>query len=73
MPPSSENQDARITALEKSINSTDPDRPGLAMRVDRLEQADASRTRMFRWLSGGSLMGLGGVLYWLFGRGGNGP
>lgn len=77
-PPSNTELGARLSDLERrfqqKVESNDPSEPGLMLRVDRMEQADASRGRIFRWATGGSLAGLIALLYVLLkGKGGGGP
>ena len=48
-----------LDRIERDLYSTDPTRPGMSMRLDRIE-------RMFKWFGTGSLTGLAGAVYLLW-------
>lgn len=48
----------RVSRLEEQMNATDPESPGLAIRLDRIEQ----RIKFVGWLAGGGLISAFGVL-----------
>lgn len=58
--------------LYQRLASTKRDEPGVEMRVDRIEEAQDARRALFQWLTGGSLMGLIGLICWLLWKSGGG-
>lgn len=60
------NLQGAVESLELSINSTDRRSPGLAMRVDRIEQKIVFLTKILAWIGSGGLAGLLGTLVLLY-------
>ena len=58
--------EGRIEKAEAYIHATDRDRPGLAMRTDRLERQFSALMRTISWIGGGGLLGLIGTLLMLY-------
>lgn len=56
----------RIERLELEITATDPDRPGIALRMVMIEQTVRAAGRLVGWIGTGGLTGLAGTLYLLW-------
>lgn len=54
-----------IDALERDVRSMDPNEPGLALRVDRLERRMNALMSVISWIGGGGILGLAGTIYLL--------
>ena len=52
----------RLERMEDLVMSTDPRRPGIAMRLDRIEQV----LGVVKWIAGGGLVGLSATLLLLW-------
>lgn len=48
-----------LDRIERDMYSTDPTKPGISMRLDRIE-------RMFKWFGAGSLSGVALTIYLLW-------
>lgn len=55
-----------VERLQKDIYSPHPDRPGLMMRLDRLERQGQLALKVLGWLGGGGLAGLFATAYLLW-------
>lgn len=52
----------RVERVERMVLSTDPNNPGIALRLDRIEQL----LSIVKWIGGGGLIGLTGTLILLW-------
>lgn len=52
----------RMEAFDNKLNSTDPLRPGVATRVDRIEQTQIRNDKLVAWVMGGGIITLVGTI-----------
>lgn len=52
----------RMEKMDQTLHSTDPKDPGVAQRVDRIEQAMLTNQRILTWIFGGGVITAIGTL-----------
>lgn len=55
-----------LERIERDLYSTDPENPGLALRLDRIERQAAMVGKLLSWIGGGGLIGLATTVYLLW-------